>query len=211
MARHAPHGKCIFLPSRSPPRNVDKSLKGFQTILRDDLSLSRTTYWSRNDREREWSNASNLTKLMTEFRERMARLKKKKKKRLFWLTIVRAERVRANAFAFYALYFRSSVCIHTSTNVFPYLHTFSKRRFGPPSSKRICSTKFHTKLVPFLRRRFTPLVSVTRISIYRLSIPILTNNISNSSNSLNSSSSSSIKRNNRLSLNTIRCTATKHR
>lgn len=81
MARHAPHGKCIFLPSRSPPRNVDKSLKGFQTILRDDLSLflSRTTYWSRNDREREWSNASNLTKLMTEFRERMARLKKKKK------------------------------------------------------------------------------------------------------------------------------------
>lgn len=211
MARHAPHGKCIFLPSRSPPRNVDKSLKGFQTILRDDLSLSRTTYWSRNDREREWSNASNLTKLMTEFRERMARLKKKKKKRLFWLTIVRAERVRANAFAFYALYFRSSVCIHTSANVFPYLHTFSKRRFGPSSSKRVCSTKFHTKLVPFFRRRFTPLVSVTRISIYRLSIPILTNNISNSSNSLNSSSSSSIKRNNRLSLNTIRCTATKHR
>lgn len=40
MARHALHGKCIFLPSCSLLRNVDKSLKGFQTIRRDDLSLS---------------------------------------------------------------------------------------------------------------------------------------------------------------------------
>lgn len=168
--------------------------------------IDRETIESVNDRMLQiWRN------WWQNFESEWLVLKKKKKKRLFWLTIVRAERVRANAFAFYALYFRSSVCIHTSANVFPYLHTFSKRRFGPSSSKRICSTKFHTKLVPFLRRRFTPLVSVTRISIYRLSIPILTNNISNSSNSLNSSSSSSIKRNNRLSLNTIRCTATKHR
>lgn len=172
MARHALHGKCIFLPSCSLLRNVDKSLKGFQTIRRDDLSLSLSliyvyvrVYRSKNDRKYKRSN----------YAEWMCRSRFERKD---WSTIVYSK--RGNVFA-------------RRTHLFAY-----------DTSRR---TLF--QLIPSLRRRFTRLALVTRISIYRLSIPILTNNISNSNSSLNSSNS--IKRNNKLSLNMTRCTATKHR